>query len=595
MKNAFAIVTLSGLLSACAVAPQQQAAAPAAKPQAVDAGPATPAPAEASAAAPEEHLPNVKMTSQMMYQLMKAEMDFRNGDYQGPYLTLLSLAQQTRDPRLARRAAEMAVAAKQADDALAAIKLWRELDPRSEEASQFYLGMVVMSDNIAPAEEILQRKLAEAAPGARGLVMFQAEQLLMRAQDKDAAAAMLERLIEPYRSTMEAHVVLAQLALARGDKPGALAEANAALKMKPDAEIAALTLAQVLEDDQKVAAVLAKFLAEHPDAKDVRMAYARVLVNQKQFEPARAQFLVLLKAQPDNPATLYALGILSTQLNDNKGAEQYLTHFVDVLSADPSDERDPSRAILMLSQLAEDRGDLAAALAWLDKVQTEDPQVQLSTQLRRAQLMGKQGDVDGARSFLATLKTDDPAAQAQIAMAEGEILQRAGRALEAYQFMQAAVKRFPNNTDLLYDFALMAEKIGQTDEMEKALRAVIAQAPDNQQAYNALGYSFAERNVRLQEAYQLVDKALQIAPGDPFIMDSMGWVQYRLGNLKEAEAQLRKAYAMRSDPEIAVHLGEVLWQQGRKDDAQKLWREARAKDPQNDALKQTLQRLKVTL
>lgn len=581
------------------MAPQQQAV-PAAKPQVAEAEPAKPAPDEAGTAAPEEHLadahvPNVKMTSQMLYQLMKAELDFRNGDYQGPYLTMLSLAQQTRDPRLARRAAEMAVAAKQADDALAAIKLWRELDPTSEEATQYYLGLVVMSDNIAPAEDILKRKLADTPPAARGLVMFQAEQLLMRAQDKQAAAAMLERLIEPYRDTMEAHVVLAQVALARGDKPGALAEANAALKMKPDSEIAALTLAQVLEEDQKVAEVLAKFLAAHSDAKDVRMAYARVLVNQKQFEQARAQFLILLKAQPDNPATLYALGILSTQLNDNKSAEQYLSHFVDVLDADPSEERDPSRAILMLSQLAEDRGDLDAALGWLDKVQTEDPQVQLSTQLRRAQLMGKQGDVDGARKLLATLKTDDPAAQAQIAMAEAEILQRAGRAQEAYQLMAAAAQRYPNNTDVLYDFALMAEKVGQTDVMEKALRSVISQAPDNQHAYNALGYSFAERNVRLQEAYQLVDKALQIAPGDPFIMDSMGWVQYRLGNLKEAEVQLRKAYALRNDPEIAVHLGEVLWQQGRKDDAQKLWREAKAKDPQNDALKQTLQRLKVAL
>lgn len=595
MKNAFAIVTLSGLLSACAVAPQQQAAAPAATPATAETAQAKPAQDEASAAAPEEHLPNVTMTSQMLYQLMKAELDFRHGDYQGPYLTMLSLAQQTKDPRLARRAAEMAVAAKQADDALVAIKLWRDLDPSSDDATQYYLGLVVMSDNIAPAEDILKRKLADAPPAARGLVMFQAEQLLMRAQDKQAAAAMLERLIEPYRNTMEAHVVLAQVAMARGDKPGALAEANAAIKMKPDSEIAALTLAQVLEDDQKVAAALAKFLAEHPDAKDVRMAYARVLVNQKQFEPARAQFQILLKAQPDNPATLYALGILSTQLNDNKGAEQYLTRFVDLLGADPNDERDPSRALLMLSQLAEDRGDLDAAIGWLDKVQTEDPQVQLSAQLRRAQLMGKQGDVDGARKFLATLKADDPAAQAQIAMTEAELLQRAGRALEAYQLMQGAAQRYPNNTDLLYDFALMAEKVGQTEVMEKVLRSVIAQAPDNQHAYNALGYSFAERNVRLQEAYQLVDKALQIAPGDPFIMDSMGWVQYRLGNLQEAETQLRKAYTLRNDPEIAVHLGEVLWQQGRKDDAQKLWREAKAKDPQNDALKQTLQRLKVAL
>ncbi|MGZ5203052.1 MAG: tetratricopeptide repeat protein, partial [Telluria sp.] len=307
------------------------------------------------------------------------------------------------------------------------------------------------------------------------------------------------------------------------------------------------------------------------------------------------QFLMLLKAQPDNPATLYALGILSTQLNDSKAAEQYFTRFVDIVGANPDDERDPTRALLILSQLAEERGDMNAAMGWLDKIQSEDPQAQLSAKLRRAQLMGKQGDVDGARKLLATIKPEDPAAQAQVVLAEAEVLRNSGRVLEAFQLMQSAAQRYPNNTDLLYDYALLAEKVGQTDVMEKALRSVIAQAPDNQHAYNALGYSLAERGVRLPEAYQLIEKALQIAPGDPFIMDSMGWVQFRMGRLKEAEAQLRKAYALRSDPEIAVHLGEVLWQEGRKDDAQKLWREARGKDPQNDTLKATLQRLKVAL
>jgi tetratricopeptide (TPR) repeat protein len=526
---------------------------------------------------------------------MKAEMEFQKGDWQGPYLTMLSLAQQTKDPRLARRAAEMAVAAKQADDALAAIKLWRELAPDSEEANQYYLGLVVMSENIAPAEEILKRKLADATPATRGLVMFQAEQLLLRAQDKKAAIEMLQRLVTPYGNTMEAHVVLSQAAMARGDKAAGLAEAQAALAMKPDSEIAALTLAQAIEDEDKVGEMLAKFLAAHPNAQDVRMAYARVLVNRKQYDAARKEFQVLLKAQPDNPATLYALGILSTQLNDNKAAENFFTRFVDLVGKDPDDERDPSRALLILSQLAEERGDMKAAVSWLDRIQSEDPQTQLSTKLRRAQLIAKQGDVDGARKLLASIKPTEPAAQAQVAMTESEVLRNAGRVQEAYELMQAAAQRFPNNTDLLYDFALLAEKVGKLDVMEKSLRSVMAQAPDNHHAYNALGYSLAERNVRLPEAFQLIDKAMKMAPGDPFIMDSMGWVQYRMGNLKEAEAQLRKAYALRSDPEIAVHLGEVLWQEGRKADAQKLWREASSKDPQNDTLKSTLARLRVSL
>jgi tetratricopeptide (TPR) repeat protein len=542
-----------------------------------------------------ERLPNVSMTPQMMTQLMNAELAYKKGDWQGPYLTLMSLAQQTRDPRLAKRAAEMALSAKQADDALAAVKLWREYSPNSDEANQYYLGLVILSDNLGEAEKALKQRLADATPGARGLVMFQMQQLVMRAKDKEAAVAMLERLVAPYGNMMETHVVLAQTALARGAKDDAVREARAALQIKPDSEIAILTMAQVTEGDEQSAKVLADFLATHPEAKEVRTAYARMLVNGKQYEAARREFLTLDKAQPNNPGNLYALGILSMQLNDNKGAEGYFTRFVEVMEKTPDEERDPSKAVMILSQLAEERGDLPAAIGWLDRLDTNDPKIQLGADLRRAQLSAKQGDLAGARKLLGTLKPEDPTEQAQVVLTEASLLREAGKNQEAYKLMEQGLKRFPDNMDFLYDFALMAEKMGKTDVMEKSLRQVIAKAPENHHAYNALGYSLADRNVRLKEAYQLIDKAQKMAPADPFIMDSMGWVQYRLGKLDEAESQLRKAYQLRGDPEIAVHLGEVLWKKGQHDDARKLWREARAKDPKNDSLKSTLNRLRASI
>lgn len=598
LKNAFVIVTLSVMLSACAVASKQPAPAsdPAPQPQAVSPqGDDAAADSAADASQSDEKLPNVKLTPTLLYQLTKAELDFKKGDWQGPYLTMLSLAQQTRDPRLAQRAAEMALSARQPDDALAAVRLWRQLAPDSEEASQYYLGLVVISDNIAEAEPIFRQRLAQADPGIRGLLLFQMQQLLMRAKDQEAGNAMLERLVEPYRNTMEGHVVLAQSFQARGATDAALREARAALALKPDSEIAVLTLAQVTEDEGKILDLLGNFLASHPKAREVRAARARVLVNQKQFDAARKEFLMLLADQPNNAGTLYALGLLSLQMNDSPGAEKYLSRFVDVLGDNPDDERDPSKAILILSQLAEERRDYSAALGWLDKIATDDPKVAFSTQLRRAQLMGKQGDVDGARKLLATLKPEDASDQAQVAATEAMVLRDAGRTEDAYRLMAVAAKRYPANSDLLYDFALLAEKAGHLDVMEATLRQVMAQAPDNHHAYNALGYSLAERNVRLQEAFQLIDKALKMAPGDPFIMDSMGWVQYRLGNLNEAELLLRRAYAVRSDPEIAVHLGEVLWAKGQKAAAQQMWRDARAKDPHNDALRETLARLHLSL
>jgi tetratricopeptide (TPR) repeat protein len=597
LKNAFAIVTLAGLLSACSL-PVRQAPPLVAAPQpapAVTEPELEPADSAADAPAPDEHLPNVALTSELLYKLMKAEIEFRKGQWQAPYMTMMAAAQQTRDPRLAQRAAEMALSAKQGEPTLAAIRLWRQVAPDSEEAAQYYLGFVVLSDNLAEAEPIFSKRLKDAPAAERGLAMFQMQQLLARAKDKAAAAAMTERLVAPYLNTMEAHVVLAQSAFARGAAELAVKEARAALAIRPDSEVAVLTLAQVTDDEAAVSAILAQFVAAYPDAREVRAAHARMLVNRKQYEPARQQFLALLKGQPDNLGTLYALGIMSLQLNDQKGAEGYLTRFADLLAANPDGERDGSKAFVILSQLAEERGDLKGAMQWLDKVEEGEGSGWFNAQLKRAQLLGKQGDMEGARKLLASLKAGQASEQAQVVLTEGQILRDAGQQDQAYALLQAGVAKFPSNPDLLYDFALLAEKTGHLDVMEKSLREVIQQAPDNHHAYNALGYSLAERNVRLQEALELIDKALKMAPGDPFIMDSMGWVLYRLGNLNAAEAQLRQAYALRNDPEIAVHLGEVLWQKGQKADAQKLWREARAKDPKNDSLKNTLARLHLSL
>jgi Flp pilus assembly protein TadD len=209
--------------------------------------------------------------------------------------------------------------------------------------------------------------------------------------------------------------------------------------------------------------------------------------------------------------------------------------------------------------------------------------------------MAKRGDLEGARRLLHQQNPNGQKEEAQLVLAEGQLLRDTNRLQDAMAVFKEGLQRFPNDTDLLYDYAMVAEKTNQLEVMETALRKIIQLAPNNQHAYNALGYSFAERNMRLDEAYQLVEKALSLAPEDPFIMDSMGWVQFRLGRIKEAETLLRRAYELRPDAEIAVHLGEVLWVKGQKDDAQKFWRDARSKDPQNDTLKSTLARLNVSL
>ena len=594
MKNAFAIVTLSALLSACAIAPQKQAESAAAEP-------AAPAEAAADSAAPpaaapvEEALPNVDLTSDMLYRITKAELEFKQGRWQGAYITMMALAQQTRDPRLARRAAEMALGAKQGGEALSAIRLWRSLAPDSDEATQYFLGFAVVNDDLGEAEQIFAERLKAAPLRARPLAMFQMQQFLLRAKDKAAAFALQARVLAPYDDMLESHLILAQGAFALGDNERARTEAEQALRIKPDSELAILTTAQVSGDIDAALKVLSTFLDKYPKSREVRAAYARILVDSKQTEQARKEFLVLLKEQPDNLATLYALGVIGMQSNDIPAAEKYFTSFVNVLAEHPSDERDPSKVLMILSQIAEQRNDLDAAYNWLDKVDGGDEKIYLAARMKMAQLTARKGNIDEARKQLAELKPSEAADQAQVFQADAQILRDAGDHRAAYTVLENAVKRYPDNPDLLYDFALVAEKLGQLELMEKALRQVMIAAPDNQHAYNALGYSLAERNERLPEAYSLIDKAMKMAPGDPFIMDSMGWVQYRMGNLAEAEAMLRRAYALRSDPEIAVHLGEVLFAKGDRAGAQQMWQEAQTKDPKNDALKSTLARLNQSL
>jgi tetratricopeptide (TPR) repeat protein len=579
-------------MSACAVAPQKPAepASAAPQPAAADADAASPVVAEAPAPAPEV-LPNTELTGDMLYRITKAELEFKQGQWQGPYITMMALAQQTRDPRLARRAAEIALTAKQPEEGLSAIRLWRSLAPDSDEAMQYFLGFAVTADDLSEAEAVFEQRLKNAPPAARPLAMFQMQQYLLRAKDKAAAFALTQRVLLPYDGTLEAHLILAQGAFSLNDAARARDEADKALAIKPDSELAILTKAQVAGDLESAVKLLTGFLKQYPNAREVRAAYARILVDNKQIDEARKQFLLLLKDQPDNIATLYALGVMAMQTSDLAEAEKYFSRFVTALEEHPNDERDPSKALLILSQIAEQRNDLDAAYNWLEKIDGSDEKVYLAARMKMAVLLARKGQVDQGRQLLAELKPSEAADQAQVFQTDAQLLRDAGDHRAAYVVLDNAVKRYPDNPDLLYDFALVAEKLGQVELMEKVLRQVMIAAPDNQHAYNALGYSLAERNERLPEAYTLIDKALQMAPGDPFIMDSMGWVQYRMGKLDEAESFLRRAYALRNDPEIAVHLGEVLFAKGDHDGAQKMWKEAQAKDPKNDALKSTLARL----
>lgn len=600
MKKTLALLTSSLLLTACASFQQPGDKANA------EATPDKKAASSKSAAAnrkkspkakvqpQDDALPAVELSEDILYKVLTAEIAFQRGQWQAAYVTMLATAQQTRDPRLAKRAAEIAVTARQPNEALVAVRLWTELAPHSDEALQNYLGLIMLGESVDEIEPLLSQRLKEAAPQARGPMILQFQRLLARARDKQSGYAILQKVVQPYGELPETHLALAQGAFSMGDGATAQREARSALKIKPDSELALLTAAQVASDQQEATRLMVDFLRKYPDAREVRIAYARSLVDQKAFNQARSQFEALLKEDGEDPTTLFALGVLSAQTDQLKDAESYLQRYLQVLAAQPEDDRDPSQAILLLSRIAEERRDFDAVLRYLDQAEPgSDGYVNI--QVRRAQLLARKNDIDGARKALEAAQSEsgNDAEQLQLIQAESMLLRDANRNQEASDVLKAALERFPNNTDLLYDHAMVLEKLGNFDAMEKSLRRVIQLAPGNQHAYNALGYSLADRNTRLPEALELIQKAADMAPQDAFIADSLGWIQFRLGQLNEAEAQMRRAYALRSDTEIGVHLAEVLWVRGKQDEARKVFREVQAKDPENDVLKSTLARLNV--
>ncbi|ABR91232.1 Uncharacterized conserved protein [Janthinobacterium sp. Marseille] len=598
MKNALVIVTLSALITATAntqaqpQTPETAAAATQESPAPLTAKP----PASSKKAATgktEDPLPSVQLTAPLLYKLLRAELALQRGDWQLAYVSMLVTAQETRDPRLAERAAKVALSAKQVSEALSAVRLWHELAPNSDEANQFYLGLIILGDNLKEARPILIERLRLASPQTRGVLILEIQRLLANTKDKNAAFALLEEVTTPYQDLVETHLALAQSAFTKNDIARANSEAHIALKLKPDMELAALMVAQSTSSRAEALQILTDFIKANPKAREVRVAYAKILIDNKQYDQAREQFEQLLKDDPKDLTILYAMGILGAQTNDIPMAEKYLSAYLQALEDNPDESRDPVQAQLIMSQIAEDRKDYATALKWL--AQVEPGPAYMAAQIRSAQLMAIGGDLNGGRNLLSHLKPQGQREQIQVIVADAQLLRDANRVPEAMTVLSNGLKRFPDDTGLLYDYAMLAEKANKMDVMETALRKIIRLAPDNQHAYNALGYSFADRNIHLQEALALIEKASKIAPEDPFIMDSMGWVQFRLGRLQEAENYLRRAYAIRPDVEIGVHLGEVLWVKGQRAEAQKFWRDANQKDPQSDLLKSTLTRLRAQL
>jgi tetratricopeptide (TPR) repeat protein len=568
------------LISACGQH-AVKASPPAQEPTAEQSQPADDAQVAANGES-KPNLPNQPLTPELLFKFLIAEVAGQRGAIGIANSTYLDLARQTRDPRIARRAAEIAVFARDQDSALEATRLWVEADQESERAQQTLASLLLSRGELSEAEPLLKAFLARDPANA----FLHLSALMGKTRDTKATLELVQRLASDYPKLPEAQFAIAQAATHAGRFDEALAALDGAEKLRPGWETAALYRAQLLAKTSRSDALvfLRDFLVRYADAREVRLNYARMLVNANQFTEARTQFTRLTSDFPRNAEVSLAAGLLSLQMGDIEAAKVLLN---ETLEYDP---RDPDTVHYYLGQVAEELKQPELANQHYEQVVEGNYLVR--ARARQAALLARQGRPEEARALLAATRGENEGQNIRLIQAEADLLRESSEFQEVFALLSEALKRYPDSPDLLYDRAMAAEKLDRLDVLESDLRRVIQLRPDDAQAYNALGYTLADRTDRLAEAVALLDKALALAPEDPFILDSVGWAQYRSGNLARAQEFLERAFRVRQDPEIAAHLGEVLWARGMHDEAGVLWRSSLESNPHNEVLLETLRRLK---
>ena len=551
----------------------------------------------------------------LFYQLLLGEMELRNDQSLQAYQIYLDAARRTRDAQLFRRAMDIALQARAWREALEATHGWRDALPDATEPLRLELQILTALNQLDGAARPLTALLAKTPPADRAGLIAALPRVFERAGNKRRTAELLDTALAVYAADADlrtpALVARGRAWLAAGDADRALALARQAAADDPAAPGPAL-LAMEMRSKHADAEALVRAHLARPDAEPaLRLAWSRILTASQRYPEAIAQLESVTAQLPDQSRAWLMLGALQLELKQTDAAEAALKRYVELAerptasegeepvaggnesSRDASADQGLVQAWLMLAQVAEQRGDFPAAEGWLARI--DDPQRALEVQARRAALMARQGNVEGAVASLRQVPERSPTDARAKLVAEAQLLREVKQWQPAYDVFARAVERFPDDVDLLYEQAMMAEKLDRLADMERLLRRVIEIQPHHGHAHNALGYSLADRGLRLTEARELIRKALELMPGDPFITDSLGWVEFRLGNLVEAERLLRQAWTSRPDTEIGAHLGEVLWAQGRQDEARQIWRQAQTRDKANEVLRETLSRLQVGL
>jgi len=545
---------------------------------------------------PDRRAPAAKtgeLTAELMYRLLVGDIALQRGEPALAARAYYDVARETRDPKFARRATEIALAARQRTLALDSATLWVELDPTADRAKQVVAGLKGGSDvRGADLKADLERALAEAATaGPRlGEAFLELNRALASEPDKAATLKLVQALAQPYPNNAEAQFAVALAAYNTGladfeSSTIALQAIDRALKQKPDWEQAILLKVEILSKQSmdRAGDYLVEILKSNPDAKYINSALVQVRIQQKRYGDAAAILQKLAEQDPGNHEYEFGMAMLAMQTKDWAKAERLLEGLNRVGYGDDGVVES------YLAQVAEETGRYELALERFKAV--PDGERGWYAKLRAAAMLGKLGRLDEARTYLDDLPAVTRDQKVQVQQVAAQLLRDAGNNKAAYEILDSALGQYPDEPDLLYDLAMVAEKLDRIDVLEAKLTRLVELKPTNAQALNALGYTLVDRTPRVSEGLALIQRALAMSPDDPFILDSVGWAQYRLGHLDEAEKYLRQAMEQRPDPEIAAHLGEVLWAKGERKLAQDLWQSQLKNAPDNAVLLETVRRL----
>ncbi len=539
------------------------------------------------------------LTPDLFYRILLGDVALQRGEVALAARAYLDAARETRDVRLARRATEIALTGRQRSLARDGARLWSSIDPLAERPRQI-IAALASGDTGTPAPDAgtedlrsrLERMLTDAAASGPGVgeLFLQLNGAFAQQSDKRAVLALVRELARPYASAPEAHFAVALAAYAASTEDAqssaeALREVDLALAQRGDWERAALLKGEVLGHRMPGDAIsfYAAFLAAHPDSKPVSGALAQLYVEQKRLPEARAVLQRLLERDQSSPELKLGVAAVAIQMKDYPTAERLLREL------EHSDYSEPGAVELLLAQVAEETKRYDEAIEHYKAVGDGERGWQAS--LRVGAMLGKLKRVDEGHRWFAELPAVTIDQRVQVRQGEAVMMREAGDDAGAYAILAKGLEEHPDSTELMYDAAMVAERLDRVDEAEKRLAKLVEIKPDDAAALNALGYTLVDRTTRTQEGYDLIERAHKLSPADPFILDSMGWALYRLGRLGEAETFLRRALAERSDAEIAAHLGEVLWARGDRDMARAIWQPQLDSNPDNAVLKETVQRL----